>query len=138
MPLQEFTDVRRRVDRVPRLGVQSKGRISINAAGIEALGKPSHVVLLFDPGTLELGVRGAAPKESHAYRLTETGKETDSRTVSLVALFNHYGIDGDNYVGSYLASVEKVGGHTVLLITLCPAMGAGHQTPIVTDDDIPF
>lgn len=138
MPFQEFTDVRRRVDRLPRLGIQSKGRISINAAGIEALGKPSHVVLLFDPDTLSLGVRGAAPKESHAYRLTEMGKESETRTVSLVALFNHYGIDDDRYVGSYLAAVEKIGGHTALVITLRPAMDAPPSPTSIVDDDIPF
>lgn len=118
MPFEEFADVRRRVDRAPRLGVQSKGRLSLNPAAIDILGKPSHVVLLFDKDALRLGVRGAAPKEPHAYRLIGTGKATEARTASLVALLNHFGLDGDLYVGSYQAEEERAGGHVVLAISL--------------------
>lgn len=140
MPFQEFTDVRKRVDRAPRLGVQSKGRVSINPAGLEALGKPTHVVLLFDPDAMRLGIRGATEEEGHSYRLTETGKETDSRTVSLVALFHHYGIqvDEDRYVGSYPAAVETIGAHTALVITLRPAKDSASPPAGISDDDIPF
>lgn len=133
MKLVEFTDVRRRVDNEPRLGVQSKGRLSLNARAIEMLGKPSHVVLLFDPEGPFLGVRAADKSEPHAYRLTGTGKANEARTVSLVALLNHFGVDGEEYLGGYIpAWDDDVGGLVVRL-------GTGEPPDEADDDDeIPF
>ncbi len=133
MRLVEFTDVRRRVDAEPRLGIQSKGRLSLNAVAVERLGRPTHVVLLFDPDGPFLGVRPADQREPHAYRLTGTGKANEARTVSLVALFNHYGVDGDQYLGGYIPNWDdEIGGLVVRL---------GNQPTESThmdDDDIPF
>lgn len=134
MRLVEFTDVRRRVDLEPRLGIQSKGRLSLNAVAVERLGRPTHVVLLFDPDGPFLGVRPADQREAHAYRLTGTGKENEARTVSLVALFNHFGIDGDQYLGGYIPDWdEEIGG-------LVARLGAPTSTssPHMAEDDIPF
>ena len=118
MGLREFRNVRRRVDRVPRLGVQSKGRLSLNAAAVEALGHPTHVVLLFDPDEMMLGVRAADEDEEFAYKLTGTGKKTEAKTVSLVALFNHFDVDGENYIGGYLGELTEVGDKPAFVIQL--------------------
>ena len=103
MPLREFTNVRAKVpEREPCISVQRKGRVSLNAVALGDLGNPTHVVLLFDPETLEFGVRAAKPEEMHAYKLRkETGGTAAS--ASVLALWSYYDIDADRHAGRYLA-----------------------------------
>jgi hypothetical protein len=103
MPLQEFTHIRTRIaDPELRIGVRKKGRVSLNASSLEALGHPTHVVLLFDPETLELGVRAARSVESHSYMLRkDTGNS--AKSASVAALWSHYNLNTEKYVGSYIA-----------------------------------
>ncbi|MHB8646371.1 MAG: hypothetical protein ACYDAR_11345 [Thermomicrobiales bacterium] len=114
MPLQEFTNVRTKVpERTPAISVHKKGRVSLNAVALGDLGNPTHVVLLFDPETLEFGVRAAKPEERHAYKLRkETGGTAAS--ASVLALWSYYDINADQYVGRYLA--KKMG--NILVISL--------------------
>jgi len=114
MPLQEFTNVRAKSpERMPWISVQRKGRVSLNAVALGDLGNPTHVVLLFDPETLEFGVRAAKPDEAHAYKLRkETGGTAAS--ASVLALWSYYDIDADQHVGRYLAKKT----HNILVISL--------------------
>jgi hypothetical protein len=108
MPLREFTQVRAKArDRQPRLGVQKNGRVSLNASALDALDRPSHVVLLFDPETMEFAVRKAHAEESHSYRLGGDSAVT-GRNISAVALWRHFGIDFERYRGSYRAREEDM------------------------------
>jgi hypothetical protein len=114
MPLQEFTHLRAKVrDNELRIGVRKKGRVSLNASSLEALGHPTHVVLLFDPETLEFGVRAARPDEPHGYVLRrDTGNSAMSASVR--ALWGYYNLDTERYVGSYIA--KQIG--SMLVISL--------------------
>jgi len=114
MPLQEFTRAHTRIaDPELRIGIRQKGRLSLNASSLEALGHPTHVVLLFDPDTLELGVRAARSAESHGYMLRkDTGNS--AKSASIAALWSHNKLNTETYVGSYVA--KKVG--PLLIISL--------------------
>lgn len=114
MPLREFKNVRSKApQRKPYISVQKKGRVSLNTVALGDLGNPTHVVLLFDPETLEFGVRAAKPEEMHAYKLRkETGGTAAS--ASVLALWSYYDIDADRHAGRYLA--KKTG--NILAISL--------------------
>ena len=107
MPLQEFVHVRAKMrDREPRLGIQRNGRVSINAGGLEALGHPTHVVLLFDSQSLDFGVRAARPEERHSYNLRMDESTKTGANASALALWRYFNIDFEKYLGSYLARQE--------------------------------
>jgi hypothetical protein len=112
MPLQEFTHTRKRMpDRELMIGVQKKGRITLNAGSLEALGNPAHVVLLFDPEMLELGVRAANREEPHGYELRKE-PASSAKSASVLALWSYYNIDSEAYVGRYVA--KQVGAMLVV------------------------
>ena len=107
MSLEEFThQMAKARDSEPRLGVQRRGRVSINIPAMAALGQPTHVVLLFDADSLEFGVRAASPDERHSYRVNGDSHRPGGNTVSALALWAHFRIDYEKYSGSYRTRID--------------------------------
>ena len=54
--------------------IQRKGPISLNQAAFHALGKPSHVELLYDPNERIIGFRALTEPLAHAYQVRKQGR----------------------------------------------------------------
>lgn len=126
MPLEEFTHVRAKVrDREPRLGVQRNGRVSLNLGAMRALGNPKHVVFLFDPEAMILGVRPASAEEPHSYGVKGDPVRAGGNNISASALWAFYEIDCTDYLGSYLARQE--GNRLLITLKRTPAKADGRR-----------
>jgi hypothetical protein len=74
--------------------MQAHGRIALNQAGYEALGRPTHVELLFDAQNHRIGVRAVPEGTPHAYKITQ--QDDGGRWVIVaLAFYRHYAIEGD-------------------------------------------
>jgi hypothetical protein len=58
----------------PMVTVQRKGPISLNLAAFHALGKPSHIELLYDPNERIMGFRALNEPLAHAYPVRQQGR----------------------------------------------------------------
>jgi hypothetical protein len=79
-----------KIDR-PRLGIQKRGIFSLNQAGYEALGEPSHVKLAFDRARRVIGIKATKPDEPGALGLRRQ-PNSSSYLLSGRAFVNRYGI----------------------------------------------
>jgi hypothetical protein len=67
---RDFTDNRTRPDAyVPRVTVQSKGNVGLNAAAFKALGEPEAVVFRYDEEGRAFALRPARPDEKGAVKV---------------------------------------------------------------------
>jgi hypothetical protein len=58
----------------PMVTIQRKGPMSLNQAAFHALGKPSHVELLYDPNERIVGFRAVSEPLAHAYPVRQQGR----------------------------------------------------------------
>lgn len=96
---------------IPRVSLQKIGNWSLNEAALVALGRPTHVVLLFDPNERLVAFRGAEHgEEDNAYKVRFLNPQRGSREgrgviVSGTAFCRHYGIPHEK-LQSYQVSVD--------------------------------
>jgi len=76
----------------PAVTIQKRGAMSLNNAAFEAIGSPSFVELLYDPGERLIGIRKADEDTPHAYAVRGTGKNQATRVVSGKAFLAYYDI----------------------------------------------
>lgn len=77
---------------LPKIGVHTGGRLSLNDAAFEALNRPTHVLLLFDPQTHRIGFSAADEEQRLAYPIRRPPK-TSRYYVSAAAFARHYDTD---------------------------------------------
>jgi hypothetical protein len=78
----------------PRVTVQRRGTITINAAAYVALGSPEAVELLFDRQAMVLGLRGVEPSVPHAAFVRPSARTGNGPfVISAMAFLKFYGID---------------------------------------------
>ncbi len=94
MPGRSFTRFtgKQRPASPPTLTIQRSGNVTISRGASEALGWPSHIVLLFDEAARVLGLQPAAADEPGAYALRLVSDKGTTRTFSFAALARAYGI----------------------------------------------
>lgn len=89
-----FTIVGQVKESGPTLTLRADGRVSINRAAFELLGRPALVELLYDKGRAVLGLRASSPTVPHARTLLGEKSAPDRRYVGARALLRFYGIIG--------------------------------------------
>ena len=77
--------------------IQRQRNLSLNAAAFEALGEPSHVVLLFNEGERMIGIKPAAADVDHAYAVRKQAR-SNSWLFSAQAFLNAYHLVGESAV----------------------------------------
>lgn len=98
------------------VGLQSAGVFSITKADMDALGEPSHVVLLFDEDERLVGLRPAGADTPHAYPVRKASS-TRTYLVSAASFCRRYGLLGqrarfkarmyDNVLGFHVGSAAS-------------------------------
>src|SRR5262245_30387780 len=91
---EEFTGRWRQQATGPKASIQRRGTMSLNKAAFEALGKPSHVLLLYDRTARVIGVKPADSSIKHAYPLRKQ-PAADSYLFSGVTFLDYYHIPHD-------------------------------------------
>ena len=86
-------DGRGRRERVPWVGIQKAGMLSLNAPAFEALGEPEAVVLLFDPEEKVVGFRASPATDPRAFPLRKYNRRSSAYLVSGRTFLKHYGVD---------------------------------------------
>lgn len=87
-----------------RLGItlNTHGQLLVNAATCAALGRPSHVLLLYDRATRTIGVQACGEGERHALRVSSPHGEPRSRRVSAKGFCTYFDLQpyqGQRYRG---------------------------------------
>lgn len=99
----------------PAITIRDRGLAVVNAAAWEAIGEPTHVVLLFDKEQQILGFQGASEATPDSYPLAPLSKrDASTRQVSVRALFRHFGIP----LGTTRRYRAHVLSHNVLAVDL--------------------
>jgi hypothetical protein len=89
-----FTIVGQVKETGPTLTLRADGRVSMNRAALELLGRPALVELLYDKGRAILGIRASSATVPHARILLGEKSAPDRRYVGARALLRFYGIVG--------------------------------------------
>jgi hypothetical protein len=79
----------------PTLTIQRRGTLSLNTPAFDALERPKHVELLFDPDEKLIGLRKAASTAPHAYPVRGIGKNAATHAISGKGFLKYYGIKLD-------------------------------------------
>jgi hypothetical protein len=95
MPFEEFKRNSMPSTQTPTITIQKRGALSLNVAAFEALGSPSHVVLLYDRESECIGIRKAAAATPHAYAVRGVGNNQATHVVSGKAFLSYYDIPRD-------------------------------------------
>jgi hypothetical protein len=98
----------------PRAGILRRGYISLNDPAYQLLGRPSHVVLLYDPKRRAVGLRPATPDTTHAYQVRKQ-RDSASYLVSASAFVRTHQIPHDQAI--YVDDVYLVDGVLVVELT---------------------
>lgn len=78
----------------PTVTIRDRGVAVVNATAWELIGKPEHVLLLFDPDQQILGIQGVPPDTPNSFPLTPASKRDPfTRNVSVRGLFRHHGVE---------------------------------------------
>jgi hypothetical protein len=78
----------------PMVTIQRKGPMSLNQAAFHALGKPSHVELLYDPNERIVGFRAVSEPLAHAYPVRQQGR-SHTYLIAGHAFIRYYDIPND-------------------------------------------
>lgn len=100
-----------------------RGDIVFNGRAFAELGRPSHVVLLFERRTDTIGLRPVAPDAENAFRVRHNGRGT-SRLVHCSRFLREKGVAVERTVSFPTARVE----HGVLILELKYRVPAERRT----------
>lgn len=103
----------------PALTIRSDGRLSMNAAALDALGQPIYVELLYDKARQVLGVRKASATVAHARRVGAEKSAPGRGYVGLKALLAHFKMVG----GRAKQGTTKQYGDVLAVELVVPAKG---------------
>lgn len=84
-----------------RLGLtlNKHGQLLVNTATFAALGRPSHVRLLYDRATRTIGVQASRDSDRHALRISSPHGEPRSRRVSAKGFCTYFALQ--SYLGRW-------------------------------------
>ncbi len=89
MPWEEFRGKRQLFStREPRLTIQARGNIGLNAPAFKALGSPERVVFLYDRARRALAIRAALGTDKHSYPVKRQ-LQSDSYVLSAKAFLTY-------------------------------------------------
>ena len=95
MAFETFKRQRAAAATEPTLTIQRRGALSLNTPAFDALGRPKHVELLFDPDEKLIGFRKAASTAPHSYPVRAIGKNGASHVISGKGFLKYYDIKRD-------------------------------------------
>ena len=75
----------------PRLGIQKRGTFSLNSAGYEGLGSPTHIKLAFDSAKQVIGIKAGEPDSPGSFPIRKQ-PNSSSYLFAGTAFANRYGI----------------------------------------------
>jgi hypothetical protein len=109
----------------PKLTIQTKGILGLNAASYELLGRPQEVELLYNASRQMMALRPARPGQPHTYKVRPTTGPSvrGSYTVAARAFLKTYGV---TYRTSIRYSPTKVG--DLLVVDLTEAGSSATRT----------
>jgi hypothetical protein len=92
----------------PRVTLDRRSTILLNAAACEHLKGPTAVQLMFDENLKRIGIRPADPREPNAFRLKRK-KGATHRTIAAGAFCQHFGISVNKTVRFNDPAIDRDG-----------------------------
>jgi hypothetical protein len=78
--------------KTPRVGLQKRGTMSLNAAAYKALGEPEAILLMYDKQSKAVGLQAVAADAKYAYPVRKQ-PNSQSYMLGAVSFCNYYEID---------------------------------------------